>query len=238
MAAEMRQRAAPALALLALLALLAAAPAVAQYSDIPASEDGIGKVYMGREIAHVMGHEGADWLERPERITQEQPDRVIAAMELKPTDVVADIGAGTGYFSIRIARKVPQGSVIGEDIQPEMIDLMRESVARAGVANVRPILGAADDPHLPAGTVDKVLLVDAYHEFDQPLEMMRGIVRGLKPDGQVVFVEYRGEDPAVPILPHHKLTEAQLSKEMGAVGLHLVRRYEELPWQHVLIYGR
>ena len=195
---------------------MAAVPAVAQYSDVPASEDGIGKVYMGREIAHVMGHEGADWLERPERITQEQPDRVIAAMELKPTDVVADIGAGTGYFSIRIARKVPQGAVIGEDIQPEMIDLMRESIARAGVANVRPILGATDDPHLPAGTVDT----------------------GLKPDGQVVFVEYRGEDPAVPILPHHKLTEAQLSKEMGAVGLHLVRRYEELPWQHVLIYGR
>ena len=221
-----------------LFALLTAGPAAAQYSDIPASDDGIGKVYLGREIAHVMGHEGADWLERPERISQEQPDRVIAAMELKPTDVVADIGAGTGYFSIRIARKVPQGSVIGEDIQPEMIDLMRESVTRAGVGNVRPLLGTTEDPHLPAGAVDTVLLVDAYHEFDQPLEMMQGIVKGLKPDGQVVFVEYRGEDPAVPILPHHKMTEPQLSKEMAAVGLHLVRRYEELPWQHVLIYGR
>ena len=127
-----------------LFALLTAGPAAAQYSDIPASDDGIGKVYLGREIAHVMGHEGADWLERPERISQEQPDRVIAAMELKPTDVVADIGAGTGYFSIRIARKVPQGSVIGEDIQPEMIDLMRESVTRAGVGNVRPLLGTTE----------------------------------------------------------------------------------------------
>jgi hypothetical protein len=113
----MRMRA----ALAAFALLLGAAPALAQYTDIPRSDDGIGKVYMGREIAHVMGHEGADWLERPERITEEQPDRVIDAMQLKPTDVVADIGAGTGYFSIRIARKVPQGSVIGEDIQPEMI---------------------------------------------------------------------------------------------------------------------
>jgi ubiquinone/menaquinone biosynthesis C-methylase UbiE len=220
------------------LLILGVAPAYAQYTDIPASDDGIGKVYMGREIAHVMGHEGADWLERPERVTQEQPDRVIAAMELKPTDTVADIGAGTGYFSIRIAKKVPRGSVIGEDIQPQMIALMKANIANADIGNVHPLLGTTQDPHLPAGAVDKVIMVDAYHEFDQPLSMMQGIVRGLKPDGQVVFVEYRGEDPGVPILPHHKMTEAQLSSEMAAVGLHLVRRYEELPWQHVLIYGR
>ena len=218
--------------------LLGAAPALAQYSEIPRSDDGIGKVYMGREIAHVMGHEGADWLERPERVSEEQPDRVVDAMQLKPTDVVADIGAGTGYFSIRIARKVPQGQVIGEDIQPEMIDLMKENIAKAGLSNVHPLLGTTEDPHLPPGSVDKVLMVDAYHEFDMPKEMMTGVVRGLKPDGQVVFVEYRGEDPAVPILPHHKMTVAQLSAEMGAVGLHLVRQYEELPWQHVLFYGR
>ena len=222
----------------ALAFLLIAAPAFAQYSEIPRSDDGIGKVYMGREIAHVMGHEGADWLERPERVSEEQPDRVVDAMQLKPTDVVADIGAGTGYFSIRIARKVPQGQVIGEDIQPEMIDLMKENVAKAGLANVHPLLGTTEDPRLPPGSVDKVLLVDAYHEFDMPREMMLGIIKGLKPDGQVVFVEYRGEDPAVPILPHHKMTVAQLSTEMNAVGLHLVRQYEDLPWQHVLFYGR
>ncbi len=225
-------------ALAAFALLLITAPAFAQYSEIPRSQDGIGKVYMGREIAHVMGHEGADWLERPERVSEEQPDRVVDAMQLKPTDVVADIGAGTGYFSIRIARKVPQGQVIGEDIQPEMIDLMKENIAKAGLSNVRPLLGTTEDPHLPAGSVDKVLMVDAYHEFDMPKEMMQGIVKGLKPNGQVVFVEYRGEDPAVPILPHHKMTVAQLSAEMGAVGLHLVRQYEELPWQHVLFYGR
>jgi ubiquinone/menaquinone biosynthesis C-methylase UbiE len=219
-------------------ALLIAGPALAQYSNIPASDDGIGKLYMGREIAHVMGHEGADWLERPERIIQEEPDTVIAAMELKPTDMVADIGAGTGYFSIRIARKVPQGGVIGEDIQPEMIALMKANIAKAGIGNVHPLLGTTSDPNLPAGQVDKVIMVDAYHEFDRPLEMMQGIVKGLKPDGQVVFVEYRGEDASVPILPHHKMTVAQLSAEMGAVGLHLIRNNEDLPWQHVLIYGR
>jgi ubiquinone/menaquinone biosynthesis C-methylase UbiE len=225
-------------ALAAFALLIGAAPAFAQYTDIPRSQDGIGKVYMGREIAHVMGHEGADWLERPERVSEEQPDRVIDAMQLKPTDVVADIGAGTGYFSIRIARKVPQGQVIGEDIQPEMIALMKENIANAGLSNVHPLLGTTEDPHLPPRSVDKVLMVDAYHEFDMPKEMMLGIIKGLKPDGQVVFVEYRGEDPSVPILPHHKMTIAQLSAEMNAVGLHLVRQYEDLPWQHVLFYGR
>jgi ubiquinone/menaquinone biosynthesis C-methylase UbiE len=223
----------------ALLALpLWATGASAQYSETPSSQDGIGVVYMGREIAQVMGHEGADWLERPERVTEEQPDKVVDAMQLGAGDVVADIGAGTGYFSVKIARRVPQGSVLAEDIQPEMLALLSDKVHEAGVGNVRAILGTTDDPHLPPGSVDKVLMVDTYHEFDKPLEMMRGIVKGLKSTGQVVFVEYRGEDDSVPIKPHHKMTVDQLSAEMAAVGLHLVRRYEELPWQHVLIYGR
>jgi len=223
---------------LAAFLLLGASGAGAQYAHVPPSLNGTGIVYMGREIAQVMGHEGADWLERPERTQEEQPERVIDAMQLKPTDVVADIGAGTGYFSIRIAKRLPQGRVLAEDIQPEMIQLMRDGMSAGGVSNIEPILGTTDDPHLPAGTVDKALMVDAYHEFDKPLEMMRGIVRGLKPDGQVVFVEYRGEDEAVPIKSHHKMTEAQLTAEMAAVGLHLQRRFEALPWQHVLIYGR
>jgi SAM-dependent methyltransferase len=217
---------------------LSPAPAHAQYTHIPPSIDGTGILYMGREIAQVMGHEGADWLERPERGAEEQPERVIDIMQLAPTDAVADIGAGTGYFSLRIARRIPAGKVIGEDIQPEMIALMRAAIAEKGASNVEPLLGATDDPHLPPGAVDKVLLVDAYHEFDQPLEMMRGILRGLKPDGEVIFVEYRGEDPSVPIKSLHKMTEAQLSAEMAAVGLRLERRDESLPWQHVLIYRR
>lgn len=222
----------------AFLMTLWAAGAAAQYTRISPSDDGTGIVYMGREIAQVMGHEGADWLERPERATEEQPDKVIDAMQLRPTDTIADIGAGTGYFSTRIARRIPQGQVLAEDIQPEMIELLQDRMRAAGAANIKTILGTTSDPHLPPGSVDKALLVDTYHEFDQPKEMIQGIIKGLKPDGQVVFVEYRGEDPDVPIKPHHKMTEAQLTAEMTAVGLHLVRRFEELPWQHVLIYGR
>jgi len=228
-------RVGPALAtFLALLSL----PAWAQYSETTPSQDGIGVVYMGREIARVMGHEGADWLERPERVTEEQPDRVVEAMQLKATDVVADIGAGTGYFSIRIARKVPQGSVIGEDIQPEMIGLMKVKLAETGITNVKPLLGTTEDPKLPAGGVDKVLMVDAYHEFDKPLEMMQGIVKGLKPDGQVVFVEYRGEDPAVPIKPLHKMTEAQVKKEMSPFPLEHMATLKNLPRQHLIIFRK
>ncbi len=224
--------------LAALLLALSAGAAEAQYSHVPPSPDGTGIVYMGREIAQVMGHQGADWLTRPERVQEEQPDRAVDAMEIRPTDTVADIGAGTGYFSIRLARKATEGTVLAEDIQPEMIALMKDNMRRAGVTNITPVLGTTDDPRLTPGSVDKVLLVDAYHEFDKPREMMEGIVKSLKPDGEVVFLEYRGEDPAVPIKPHHKMTVAQLSAEMAAVGLRLVRRDEDLPWQHVLVYGR
>jgi ubiquinone/menaquinone biosynthesis C-methylase UbiE len=222
----------------AVILLLWSVDAFAQYSHISPSPDGTGIVYMGREIAQVMGHEGADWLSRPERIEEEQPDRAVDAMNIRPTDTVADIGAGAGYFSIRLARKATEGQVLAEDIQPEMIALMKENIRAAGVSNVTPILGTTDDPHLPPGSVDKTLLVDAYHEFDKPLEMMRGIVGGLKPDGEVIFIEYRAEDPSVPIKPHHEMSVAQLSAEMAAVGLRLIRRDESLPWQHMLIYGR
>lgn len=223
---------------LLLLALLWGDAAAAQYSHIPPSQDGTGIVYMGREVAQVMGHEGADWLERPEREVEERPATVIEAMQLGPKDVVADIGAGTGYFSIRIARRIPEGQVLAEDIQPEMLDSMHQAIVQAGAGNVKPVLGTTDDPHLPAGSVDKVLMVNSYHEWDKPLEMMQAIVRSLKPDGQVIFVEYRGEDSSVPIKPLHKMTVAQLSTEMEAVGLHLVRRSEDLPWQHILVFAR
>jgi ubiquinone/menaquinone biosynthesis C-methylase UbiE len=223
--------------------LLFATPAPSQttrpslYTTTRPSPDGIGKVYMGREIARVMSHEGADWLERPTREQEEAPAKAIAMMELKPTDIVADIGAGTGYFSFRIARLVPQGKVLAEDIDPQMIDDLRKTIRDDHVANVEPVLGTTTDPKLPPG-VDVVLMVDAYHEFDHPREMMEAIVRALKPGGRVVDLEYRAEDPQVLIKPHHKMTEAQVKLEMAAVGLGHVKTLDTLPQQHFLVFQK
>src|SRR5579871_497071 len=189
------------------------------YTKSRRTRDSIGKVYMGREISNVMGHIGADWLERPEREKEEGPTKAIEMMSLKPTDVVADIGAGTGYFSFRIAPKVPQGKVLAEDIEPAMLVDIRKNAEKTGVKNVEPVLGTVEDPKLPENGVDVVIMVDAYHEFDHPREMMEAIVKSLKPGGRVIDLEYRGEDPEIPILPHHKMTEAQAIKEMAAVGL-------------------
>jgi SAM-dependent methyltransferase len=151
------------------------------YQTIDPSPDGIGKVYMGREIAQVMGHLGAGWLERPNREREEQPRKAIELMELRPTDVVADIGAGTGYFSFRIAEKLPQGKVLATDIQPEMLAIITTAAKKKGVTNVEPILGTIEDPKLPEAAVDVVLMVDSYHEFDHPREMMLAIVKALSP---------------------------------------------------------
>jgi ubiquinone/menaquinone biosynthesis C-methylase UbiE len=220
-------------------AAVATAPTTAPaYQHCPPSADGIGKVYMGREIAQVMGHQGADWLERPNRETEERPDVLVNEMELKASDVVADIGAGSGYFSFRMAEKVPQGKVLAVDIQPEMLALLEKTAKARRITNVQPVLGTIEDPKLPAGAVDVVLMVDAYHEFDHPREMMEGIVRGLKPGGRVVLVEYRAEDEKVRIKPHHKMTEAQAIKEMGAAGLKHVQTKEDLPLQHVIFFQK
>ena len=208
------------------------------YQTCPPSPDGIGKVYMGREIAAVMGHEAADWLERPEREQEEKPAAVIAAMDLKESDVVADIGAGSGYFTFRMARHLPQGKVLAVDIQQEMLDLLSVKAKKLGVDNVQTILGTESDPKLPGAGVDVVLMVDAYHEFSQPREMMEAIAKSLRPGGRVVQVEYRGEDPAVRIKPHHKMAETQAIKEMNAVGLVHVKTVESLPTQHILIFRK
>ena len=201
--------------------------------------DGIGKFYLGREIAHVMGHQAADWLERPEREIEERPGLVLEALKLKPGDVVADIGAGTGYFSWRIAQKVgAKGVVYGVEIQPEMIDLMNQKMAERKITNVKPILGTIQDPKLPAASVDLVIMVDVYHEFDYPYEMMENICKALKPGGRVVFVEYRGEDPKVPIKLVHKMTEAQVRKECAALPLEWVETNATLPRQHILIFRK
>ena len=219
--------------------LFAAAPVCADdYSTKSPAADGIGKVYMGREIAQVMGHPGADWLERPERVEEEQPDLLVENMDLKPTDVVADIGAGTGYLSFRMARKLTKGKVLAVDIQPEMLDLLRAKAKELGVTNVEPVLGTITDPKLPENGVDAVLMVDAYHEFDHPREMMEAIVKSLRPGGRVVLVEYRAEDPKIPIKPHHKMTEAQAKKEMSAVGLVHKETKTMLPRQHLMIFEK
>lgn len=202
------------------------------------SADGIGKFYMGREIAKVMGHTEALWLERPSREVTEQPQQVIDALDLKPTDVVADIGAGTGYFSFRISPKVPQGKVLAVDIQPEMIDIMNFLKKENNITNVEPILGSVTNSNLPDDTVDLALMVDAYHEFEYPREVMEGVVRSLKPGGRVVLVEYRRENPLIPIKALHKMTQNQARKEMKAVGLRWRETKNFLPQQHLMVFEK
>jgi SAM-dependent methyltransferase len=208
------------------------------YTQVKASRDGIGKVYMGREISFVMGHLGADWLERPEREQEERPAAVIENMQLASDAAVADIGAGTGYFSFRIAAAVPRGRVLAVDIQPEMLELLEQKKQATGIANIEPVLGRIDDPNLPENAVDAALLVDAYHEFSHPREMMQALVRALRPGGRVFLVEYRAEDPNVPIKPLHRMSEEQARRELEAVGLRFVENRSFLPWQHFLIFEK
>ena len=215
-----------------------AGDAAGVYTLTDASPDGIGKVYMGREISFVMGHLGAGWLERSTREAEERTDLLLDNLPLEPDDVVADIGAGTGYFSLPIAARVPQGRVLAVDIQPEMLDIVGSRTRSAGIGNVEPVLATETDPGLPAGIVDLVLMVDAYHEFSHPREVMTGIVQGLKSGGRVVLIEYRGEDPSVPILELHKMTQAQARKEMAAVGLEWVETKDLLPQQHFMIFRK
>jgi SAM-dependent methyltransferase len=200
--------------------------------------DGIGKFYLGREIAQVMGHQAAAWLERPSREVEEQPDAVVQALQLQPTDRVADMGAGTGYFSFRISPLVPEGKVFAVDVQPEMIDILSFLKQEYQADNVEPILGSETDPHLAATSIDLALMVDAYHEFAYPQEMMQGIVKALKPGGRVVLLEYRGENPLIPIKGLHKMTQRQVRKEMQAVGLVWQETQRFLPQQHLMIFQK
>lgn len=205
----------------------------------PHDPDGIGKFYLGREIARVMGHESAGWLERPERVAEEQPDQLVSLLGLRRGETVADIGAGTGYFTRRLAQAVgPAGRVLAEDVQPEMLAFLKDLSARLGLTNITPVLGSTTDPRLPAASVDLALMVDVYHEFDFPYEMMQGICLALKPRGLVILVEYRGEDPNVPIKPLHKMTQAQVKKEMAVLPLEWVQTVERLPRQHILVFRK
>jgi ubiquinone/menaquinone biosynthesis C-methylase UbiE len=207
--------------------------------------DGIGKFYMGREIAGVMGHEAADWLDRPERQREERTDLLIPLLKLKPGDTVADIGAGTGYYSRLLAEAVGTNSpasngglVYAEEIQPEMLAILTNKMAEAGLHNVQPVLGTVTDPMLPRNSLDLILMVDVYHEFDHPYEMAEAMCRALKPGGRMVFVEFRGEDPAVAIKLVHKMTEAQVRKEMSVQPLEWVETIRAMPLQHVIVFRK
>jgi tRNA A58 N-methylase Trm61 len=190
----------------------------------------------GRKIAGVMGMSGADWLVRPEREAEEQPEKALDALNLKPGMVVADIGAGVGYMSLRLAKRVgPSGRVYANDLQPEMLAKLRENAAKGKINNVVTVLGDVADPKLPPNTMDLVLLVDVYHEFSQPQQMLRKIRETLKPDGRLVLLEFRAEDPNVPIVAEHEMTVAQVKTELEAEGFVLQPVIETLPRQHILI---
>lgn len=254
---ENRLRTAPGLAakvrgvtllrLFLLLPLLAAAPCLAAAETASRYEtraehdpQGSGKFYMGREIAPVMGHQAAGWLERPEREEEEKTELLVESLEFKPGEIVADIGAGTGYLSSKIARKIlPEGKVLAVDIQQEMLNLLKRKMGLLRIANVEPVLGEEKDPRLPAGGVDTIIMVDVYHELAFPYEMTENMVRGLKPGGRLVFVEFRAEDPAVPIKAVHKMSKEQLKKEMAAIpGLRFEKTIDVLPWQHIAIFRK
>lgn len=201
--------------------------------------NGTAKFYMGREIAQVMGPGGMDWLDRPEREQQENPAKVMDALELHSGDVAADLGAGTGYFTFRMAPVVgPTGRVLAVDIQDEMLNALRKRASTLNVSNVEVIKASETDPHLPANAVDLVLFVDVYHELSYPFEVMSKVRDSLKPGGRVVFVEYRKEDPQVPIKEVHKMSVKQLESEMNVVGLVRVRTVETLPLQHIVIFKK
>jgi len=209
-----------------------------RYTQVRPSRDGIGKVYMGREISFVMGHRAAGWLERPEREREERTDLLISRLPLEADDVVADVGAGTGYFSFPMARRVPEGRVLAVDIQQEMLGIINQRRREGAPTNVETVLGTITDPNLPSGGVDLILIVDAYHEFSHPYEMGTAMAEALVPGGQLILIEYRAEDPRVPIKPLHKMTEAQAVAEMEAIGLEHVRTEDFLPQQHFMVFEK
>ena len=191
----------------------------------------------GRVIAPVMGYEGAGWLDRPEREYEEQPSRAITALGIKPGHVVADVGAGSGYYTVRLAKQVgPFGRVYATDIQPEMIAFLQQRLARGRIDNVELVQATETNPRLPDGTFDLVLMVDVYHELSQPQEVLRRLRRALRPDGRLVLIEYRKESPWVPIREEHKMSVEEARMELEAEGYRLDRVIDVLPWQHILVF--
>lgn len=192
-----------------------------------------------RRIAPVMGVGGADWLVRPERELEENPDLALRLLKIRKGSVVADVGAGVGYYSFRIAKIVgSEGKVYATDIQPEMLRLLRKRMEKERIENIVTAVGAEDSANLPDGAIDIVLLVDVYHEFSRPQEMLRSIARSLKPEGRLVLFEFREEDPNVPIRPEHKMSIATVRQELEAEGYEMDKLIKDLPWQHLFIFKR
>lgn len=200
--------------------------------------DGPNKFYMGRQLAHVMGHRAAGWLERPEREQEERTETMIELLALKPGENVADIGAGTGYIARRLAKRTKPGKVYCVEIQQEMLDHLAVEMKKAGVTNCISVLGTIDDPKLPTNALDLIIMVDVYHEFSHPFEMGEKMAQALKKGGRLVFVEYKKEDPTIPIKEVHKMSEAQVKKEMSIFPLEHAVTHTNLPWQHVIVFKK
>jgi ubiquinone/menaquinone biosynthesis C-methylase UbiE len=195
--------------------------------------------YMGRQIADVMSWEGVDWLFRETRVDEEQPEKMLDALKIEKGATVADVGAGAGYHSVRMARRVgPKGTVLATDLQPEMLRMLERNAREARVTNIKPIRATQSDTKLPEAKVDLILMVDVYHECSQPDITLQGLLKALKPKGRLVLVEFRGEDETVPIKPEHKMTLEQVRREVEPQGFTFKESLEFLPWQHVIIFEK
>ena len=202
------------------------------------SENGTGKIYCGREIASIMSTQNASWLERKDREPIEKPDEVISSMSLRPTDVVADIGAGIGYLSVKLSKLVSLGQVFAVDVQEKMLDILKMRINELGEYNIVPILGNVTNPNLPDGIVNAVLIFDSYHEFSHPYEMITAIRDALTPDGLIFIGEYRAEDESIPIPLLHRMHEQQISKEMKIAGFKLKEKIDDLPMHHLMVFEK
>jgi len=229
--------------LLLFLFLLRWQPGIAQvdspstsYTYKKGDSNGIGKWYMGREITHIMGYQGMQWLDRPEREEEENTATLLLNMTIDPEDNIADIGAGSGYHVFKMAKLATRGLIYAVDIQDEMLEEINNRKERDQINNVRVIKGGEKNINIAESSLDKVLMVDVYHEFNYPAEMLTSIKKALKADGKLFLIEYRGEDGSVPIKKLHKMTEAQAIKEMKAAGMKLLRNIDNLPWQHCMVF--
>lgn len=218
---------------------MAAAPLIAQEKAPPTQPPPALTHYMGREIAQTMHYLGAEWLTRDTRENEERAELMLENLGVKPGMTVCDMGCGNGYHALKLAKMVgPEGKVLGVDIQREMLQFLVERAKKEGVKNVTPIHGSPIDPHLPKGVVDLILCVDVYHEFSHPQHMLAAMRESLAPGGRLVMVEFRAEDPEVPIKPLHKMSKKQVNQELTANGFKLVQEFDDLPWQHMMFFER